>query len=124
MLLGRDRRDLLAGMRPVLDVPQLSAIQSAVRGVHASAALLDYLQDLLEASRQRHRLGLSPRAGLALLHASQAWALMEGREMVLPEDLQAVGVAVMSHRLGDDFESNGASGRLLAESLLQSVPVP
>jgi MoxR-like ATPase len=92
--------------------------------VHASAALLDYLQDLLDASRQRHSTGLSPRAGLALLHASQAWALMNGRDMVLPEDIQAVGVAVMAHRLGRDIEQPGQSGRTLADALLRSVPVP
>jgi MoxR-like ATPase len=88
-----------------------------------SGPLLDYLQDLLEASRRRHRMGLSPRAGLALLHASQAWALMQGRDMVLPEDIQAVGVAVMAHRLGHDVESSGESGRALAENLLRAVGV-
>src|SRR6266853_2101804 len=77
----------------------LPELQENVRKVHASSALLDYLQDLLDASRQRHSTGLSPRAGLALFHASQAWALMNGRGMVLPEDIQAVGVAVMAHRL-------------------------
>jgi MoxR-like ATPase len=92
--------------------------------VHASSALLDYLQDLLDASRQRHSTGLSPRAGLALFHASQAWALMNGRDMVLPEDIQAVGVAVMAHRLGHDIEQPGQSGRMLADALLRSVPVP
>jgi MoxR-like ATPase len=86
--------------------------------------LLDYLQDLLDASRQRHITGLSPRAGLALLHASQAWALMHAREIVLPEDIQAVGVAVMAHRLGHDIEQSGQTGRTLADNLLHSVPVP
>ena len=84
----------------------------------------DYLQDLLDASRQRHITGLSPRAGLALLHASQAWALMHGREMLLPEDIQAVGMAVMAHRLGHDLEQSGQSGRTLADNLLHTVPVP
>ncbi len=123
MLLGLDRRELLRGLHPVLTAERLREIQLAVRGVHASPALLDYLQDLLEASRSRHRTGLSPRAGLAMLHASQAWALMQGREMVLPEDLQAVGVAVMAHRLGEDLEATGESGRALAQSLLKTVSV-
>jgi len=79
---------------------------------------------LLDASRQRHRSGLSPRAGLALLHASQAWAMMNGRDMVLPEDIQAVGTAVMAHRLGHDIEQSGQSGRTLTAALLNSVPVP
>jgi MoxR-like ATPase len=124
MLLGMDRREMLKELKPVLAPETLSEIQAAVRKVHTSTALLDYLQDLLDASRQRHSTGLSPRAGLALLHASQSWALMHGREMVLPEDIQSVGVSVMAHRLGHDIQQPGESGRTLAEALLRSVPVP
>jgi MoxR-like ATPase len=124
MLLGMDRRDMLKELKPVISPRTLIEIQDKVRKVHASPALLDYLQDLLDASRQRHSTGLSPRAGLALLHASQAWALMHGREMVLPEDIQAAGIAVMAHRLGHDIEQPGQSGRTLADNLLHSVPVP
>ena len=124
MLLGMDRREMLKELKPVLSPETLAEIQAAVRRVHASPALLDYLQDLLDASRQRHSTGLSPRAGLALLHGSQSWALMHGRDMVLPEDIQAVGVSVMAHRLGHDIKQPGESGRTLAEALLRSVPVP
>ena len=124
MLLGMDRRDMLKELKPVMNPRTLIEIQDNVRKVHASPALLDYLQDLLDASRQRHSTGLSPRAGLALMHASQAWALMQGRDMVLPEDIQAVGTAVMAHRLGHDIEQPGQSGRTLADNLLHSVPVP
>jgi MoxR-like ATPase len=123
MLLGLDRRQLLREVQPVMQSATLTDIQASVRQVHASPALLDYLQDLLEASRRRHRTGLSPRAGLALLHAAQAWALMQGREMVLPEDIQAVGVAVMAHRLGQDLDSTEEAGRKLAQSLLREVAV-
>jgi MoxR-like ATPase len=124
MLLGMDRRQMLKELKPVFSPQTLLEIQDSVRNVHASSALLDYLQDLLDASRQRHSTGLSPRAGLALLHSSQAWALMNGRDMVLPEDIQAVGIAVMAHRLGHDIEQPGQSGRTLADNLLHSVPVP
>lgn len=124
MLLGMDRREMLKELKPVFSREVLLDVQRSVRNVHASPALLDYLQDLLDASRQRHRAGLSPRAGLALLHASQAWALMSGRQMVLPEDIQAVAVPVMAHRLGNDLEEAGQSGRTLAETLLRTVPVP
>lgn len=124
MLLGVDRRLILKELKPVFSPETLREIQTAVRNVHTSAALLDYLQDLLDASRQRHNTGLSPRAGLALLHASKSWALMHGREMVLPEDIQAVAIAVMAHRLGHDVQHPGESGRTLAEGLLRSVPVP
>src|SRR6266478_9532509 len=124
ILLGMDRRDMLKEIKPVFGWETLLELQENVRKVHASSALLDYLQDLLDASRQRHSTGLSPRAGLALFHASQAWALMNGRDMVLPEDIQAVGVAVMAHRLGHDIEQPGQSGRSLADALLRNVPVP
>ena len=124
MLLGQDRKILLKEFKPVMPIDILAEIQEQVRTVHSSPFLLDYLQDLLEASRRRHRTGLSPRAGLALLHAAQAWALMQGREMVLPEDIQAVGVPVMAHRLGHDLEATESSGRSLAQSLLREVPVP
>jgi MoxR-like ATPase len=124
MLLGMDRREMLKELKPVISPGVLLEIQAAVRRVHASPALLDYVQDLLDASRQRHSTGLSPRAGLSLLHASQAWALMNGRSMVLPEDVQAVAVSVMSHRLGHDIEQPGESGRSLAQNLLRTVPVP
>ncbi len=124
MLLGMDRREILKELKPVFTTETLREIQAAVRKVHTSPALLDYLQDLLDASRQRHSTGLSPRAGLALLHGSQSWALMHGRDMVLPEDIQAVGLAVMGHRLGHDVRQPGESGRTLAEALLRSVPVP
>ena len=124
MLLGMDRREMLKELKPVLPPETLGEIQAAVRKVHASPALLDYLQDLLDASRQRHSTGLSPRAGLALLHGAQSWALMHGRDMVLPEDIQAVGVSIMAHRLGHDIRQPGESGRTLAEALLRSVPVP
>ena len=123
MLLGADRRELLRAVQPVLAEAALAEIQAKVRTVHTASGLLDYLQDLLDASRRRHRTGLSPRAGLALLRAAQAWALMEGREMVLPEDVQAVGLAVMAHRLGGRLESV-ESGRALAQSLLREVAVP
>ena len=124
MLLGMDRREMLKELKPVFSADDLVETQDAVRKVHTSSALLDYLQDLLDASRQRHSSGLSPRAGLAFLHAAQAWALMHGRDMVLPEDIQAVGIPVMGHRLAHDIEQPGQSGHTLADTLLRSVPVP
>ncbi|HEY2342108.1 MAG TPA: AAA family ATPase, partial [Chthoniobacteraceae bacterium] len=124
MLTGADRRELLRDLQPSLNTLLLNDIQEEVRKIHNSTAFLDYLQDLLEASRRQHPTGLSPRAGLALLRASQAWALMQGRDMTLPEDIQAVGVAVMSHRLGASVGSAGESGRKLAKHLLETVPIP
>ena len=68
MLLGVDRREMLKELKPVFKRETLLEIQTAVRKVHTSTALLDYLQDLLDASRQRHSTGISPRGGLALRH--------------------------------------------------------
>lgn len=123
MLLGLDRREMLRSMPPRATAEILADLQGKTRAVHVSPALLDYLQDLLEASREHHRTGLSPRAGLALLHASQAWALMNGRDMVLPEDVQAVAPSVMAHRLGYDVETGAENGRALTRMLLERVPV-
>jgi MoxR-like ATPase len=124
LLKGRDRRELLNDLRAALDDAQLGALQRAVQAIHAADALLDYIQDLIAASRRSPRFthGLSPRAGLALLAAARAWALLAGRAMVLPEDVQAIAPSVMSHRL---VPSEGrANSAVLVAELLQSVPIP
>ncbi len=123
MLTGQSRRDLLAILPEILSGHELKELQERVQGIHPSPALLDYLQDLLEASRRQHATGLSPRAGLSLLHAAQASALMQGREMVLPEDIQAVAVPVMAHRLEAGVAPGQLGGRDLARHLLETVPV-
>jgi MoxR-like ATPase len=122
LLTGSDRRDLLAQLTPQLDVAGLAELARRAQSVTASAALLDYLQALLAASR-RHadvRVGLSPRAGLALLSAARAWAMLSGRQHVLPEDIQALFVPLAAHRL---VTTRGASGDSLARSLLADVAV-
>ena len=125
LLQGRDRRDLLAELRPAMTPEELLALQHRVPQLHASDALIDYVQDLLALSREvgRDLAGLSPRAGLALLRSAQAWALMEERDYVLPEDIQAVLPPIIGHRL---FPANDQSigGAKLAEQLLSDVPVP
>jgi MoxR-like ATPase len=127
LLQGEDRRDLLAGVSPLVSVTQLRELQQQVHTVHAADALLDYLQALLAFSRRSPHFqhGLSPRAGLALLHSARAWAFLQDRDMVLPEDLQTVLPAVVNHRLlpaasPDDIMTAKAPAGLL----LQAVPVP
>lgn len=122
LLAGEDRRDLLDQLAPQLDGAALDALNRQAQSVTASGALLDYLQALLVASR-RHadiRTGLSPRAGLALLAAARAWALLSGRAHVLPEDVQALFVPLAAHRL---VPARGASGDTLARTLLAEVAV-
>lgn len=101
LLQGRERRVLINDMSAVTTPAALSALQQAVPEIHASESLLDYVQALLHASRRapQYREGLSPRAGLGLLRAAQAWAMLAGRSYVLPEDVQAVLVPVVRHRL-------------------------
>ena len=124
LLKGRDRREMLAELEPVLDHARLVALQHQVSEVRAADALLDYIQDLIAASRRSPRFthGLSPRAGLALLAAARAWAFLSNRNMVLPEDVQTVAPSVMAHRL-PAAEGRASSDTLVAE-LIQSVPIP
>jgi MoxR-like ATPase len=114
LLGGWDRRDWLAELMPLLDTAQLLALQRAAAEVHVAPALLDYVQALLGASREALPVGLSPRAGLGLLAAARAWAFVAGRQMVIPEDIQAVFVPVAGHRIGQQA----------ASQLLNDQPVP
>ncbi len=120
MLEGADRRELLHAMEPAMGAGQLLVLQALAKRIHTAPALLDYVQDLLAGSRQLAH-GLSPRAGLAVVSAARAWALMQGRPMVIPEDVQAVGVAVMGHRL--DHAEDGVTGVEAAHHLLRNTPV-
>ena len=114
LLAGRDRRDWLAELMPLVDTEQLLALQRAAAEVHVAPALLDYIQALLNGSRELLAVGLSPRAGLGLLAAARAWAFLAGRQMVIPEDIQAVFVPVAGHRIGQQA----------ASQLLNDQPVP
>ncbi len=126
LLQGEDRRDLLAGVASLVTTTQLLALQQQVHQVHAADALLDYLQALLAFSRQSPHFqhGLSPRAGLALLHSAKAWAFLHDRDLVLPEDLQTVLPPVVNHRLQPTASQDDVlSANTPAEVLLQAVPV-
>jgi len=122
LLAGADRRLMLKDVSARIDTQTLLAWQAHVERVHVAPALLDYVQALLTATRSspRWELGLSPRAGLALLRASRAWAMIDGRAQVVPEDVQAVLPSVAGHRL-NSLEGDG-NGRL--EGLIESVAIP
>ena len=125
LLKGRDRRELLADMPSVIDGEHLMVLQQQAGRIHASDALLDYIQNLLEATRHSNQFaeGLSPRAGLALLRASRAWALLCGRDMVLPEDVQTVAPGVIAHRLRAGTDATDKQPTLV-QRLLESIPIP
>ncbi len=126
LLRGRDRRELLAELLPIMNGPQLREQQIQVDTVIVSDALLDYLQDLLAFSRVAPDFsgGLSPRAGLAIRRSAQAWALLHGRRHVLPEDVQAVAPSVIGHRLLLAQDMDATAQQDVARRLLQQVPIP
>lgn len=129
LLKGQDRREMVAQIKPLMTSTQLEQLQHDVPQVHVSDALVDYVQALVHFTRDsaRFEMGLSPRAGLALLRAAQSWALLEGRQLVLPEDVQAVLPAVVGHRLravSTGTTSGAHKGLDSAQELLRSVAVP
>ena len=124
MLGAVDRRDLIASLSPCLSDAQIIELRAACAKVFASPALIEYVQALLAASRDHAdiRVGLSPRAGLALLAAARAHALLANRAHVMPEDVQAVFPFVAAHRLAPSASANADRDRL-AQKLLEAVPV-
>ena len=126
LLRNGARRDLLGAIPAATNPEGVMELQSAVRNVHISDALLDYAQMLVSRTRERAdlKLGLSPRAGQGLMRAAQAWAFIAGRNAVLPEDVQAVFPAVASHRLERRDVAASGSAQALATELIRSVPVP
>lgn len=124
LLLGQDRRDLLATLSPTLSPQQLLLMQMMVPRVHASEALLDYVQAIVRHTREspQFEFGLSPRASIALLRAAQAWALVHSHPGVTPEDVQAVLSAVIGHRLKPRNEE--AKPSEVGELVLRAVAIP
>jgi MoxR-like ATPase len=126
LLAEGDRRDVLAGMQPAMNPEGVREWQAAAQRVHVSPALLEYVQSLIASTRQRTDvlLGLSPRAGQGLVRAARAWALLAGRDMVIPEDVQAVFAPVASHRLERAGVTTAADHTSFIGELLRAVAVP
>jgi MoxR-like ATPase len=124
LLLGSDRRDLLATLAPCMSPAELVELQAAVQKVHIAPALLDYVQAIVEHTRRcpDYVTGLSPRAALALVHSARAWALLEGRDKVIPEDVQAILPGVATHRLRPAHDQ--ARRVDVGAQLLSAVPIP
>lgn len=123
LLQGEDRRDVLARMNPVMDLSTWSAHQGRVGMVHVADNLLDYLQALVQATRQHPRCaqGLSPRAALSLLRLARARALLQDRRHVSPEDVQALWPWAVPHRLKLN-EGGAREARLVARQILDQTP--
>jgi len=126
LLQGSERRDIITTLQTCLAPEDLPQVQGKVRQVHASSALVDYIQALVEHTRRspEYVTGLSPRAALALLNSARAWALLEGRDKVLPEDVQAVLPGVAGHRLRPVHDGVRRSSLDTAEGLIAAVPIP
>ena len=124
LLAGTDRRAMLASLAPCLAAPELLALQAEAAQVHVAPALLDYVQAIVAHTRRSpdYAAGLSPRAALALVHCARAWALIDGRGEVIPEDVQAVLPGVATHRLRP---AQDAGRRVdIGAQLLAAVPIP
>lgn len=124
MLAGEDRRAMTAALLPVVDEPGLHQLQQAAAAVHASDALIAYVQAILAFSRtsNRYASGLSPRAGLALLRCARAWALLQDRDYLLPEDVQAVLPGVVGHRLRSRDGDTPDTAALIQPLLELAIP--
>mgnify|MGYP000951359536 CR=1 FL=1 len=125
LLLGTDSREQLATLPPVMQPTELQAAQAAVRSIHAAPPLIDYLQLLIDATRsgQWFVQGLSPRAGLAVLRAARAHALLNERDYVSPDDVQAILPQVIAHRL----HPRPGAGRGAVEqvrAMVEAIPLP
>ncbi len=121
LLTGHNRHELIESLSAQITPEQLSDIQLRISDVHTSPALLDYLQNLIIYTREStdYQCGLSPRAGLALLSAAKSWAYLDGRNAVIPDDVQAVLPAVAGHRL----RSGSTDSEAIVAPLLKNVPV-
>ena len=116
----------IRNLSKVLDPADVVAARRAVRALHVDPAMESYAAALVRATRGRSdlRLGASPRAGILLLRAAQARAFMEGRDHVMPEDLQVMLAPVLSHRIHARDDGGGAEVAAILESLRREVPIP
>lgn len=117
LLKGRGGRFSDFDIKPVCNLQTLIELQKRARSVHVDESILDYLLSLVSYTRDHFSVGLSTRASLAILHASQAWAMCEDRNYVTPEDIQAVFPSVIAHRL--DPHGGDVAKRILANVAIQ-----
>lgn len=125
ILKGEDRRHQIADLESSLSPKDVLLLQTQVDKVHASDPLIDYLQALIQVTRdpKHYRQGISTRGAIALLKAAKAWAFMSGRDHVMPEDLQAIFGAVVFHRLKLVESHETYTREQIEEKILSAVPV-
>ena len=125
LLSGDNPRHKMQDMPASVDINKLIQLQQAASQIHCSEALLDYVQRLIQATRDPGRFlhGISPRAGLAIVRASKAWALMAGRAHVEPGDVKAVFMSISCHRL-TATDQHSKSIEIMIEALLDQIVIP
>ena len=125
LLAGNDRRDIVAALHSVLGEGELLDLQKRVQAIHAADPLLNYVQDLIAATRTGRWFlqGLSPRAGIALLRAAKAQALLSGRDYVAPDDVQAILPQTVAHRLIPVSDAGRGSVEQV-RAMIEAVPLP
>ena len=115
-------------LQPVADLATLVAMRQAVQQIRASDEVLDYIVDLVRATRERPSIayGASPRAATMLTTASRAYAALQGRDYVLPDDLKLLAVPALRHRivLAPGAEIEGLTSEAVVRQILDQVPVP
>jgi len=126
LLAGEDRRRILERLQPVVSASELLDLQGQVQRVHLAESIVEYCHRILVFTRRSSRFlhGLSPRAGLGILHSARAWALLDGRQFVIPEDVQAVLACCVPHRLVGGEQGGPAGHAQITEYILEGVPVP
>lgn len=125
LLTGRDRREIVDTLPSLLTLPELQQLQQQVQAIHTAAPLLDYLQDLMAATRSGRWFvqGLSPRAALAVLRAAKAQALLSGRDYVAPDDIQTILPQTTAHRL-TPVNDAGRGAVEQVRAMVEAVPLP
>lgn len=125
LLEGDDRRTIIKSLNPVCDKAQLFQLQQQAASLHVSPAILDYVQEILNYTRQTNafEFGLSPRGGLAMINAAKAYAFIEGEKYVLPEHVQTILPAVANHRLPVHLESGLKQTTSAAELIIESTSI-
>ena len=122
LLTGKTRQHLIKDLEVALPIEILLQMQQQITQVFVSPALLDYIQAIIQFSRESedYHIGLSPRAGLALLNAAKAWAFIHKRDAVIPEDVQAILAPVAGHRL----QAGKTDSHSIVAPLLEQVAIP
>ena len=125
LLKGRDRKQVLDQLPAVISPTELAALQQTIRSVHLSEAVLDYLQDLVSATRNGRWFvqGLSPRAAMAVVVAAQAEAYLAGRDYVAPDDITAVLPQTVAHRMSP-LHNAGRGALEQVKAMVAATPLP